>query len=73
MRWDAGIRMLRFLCAWSIEGAEDFWQRYMNASLDDRFLIKSNMCCFDGDLFVEMGNDVIRILENPNDNSSFLR
>jgi hypothetical protein len=73
MRWAAVVHMLKFLCAWRVEGAEDFWQRYMEASSGDRYLIKNNLCCFDRDLFVEIGKDVNRVLEDPDFQSSFLR
>jgi hypothetical protein len=73
MRWGAVVHMLKFLCAWRIEAAEDFWQRYMEASSGDRYVIKNNLCCFDRDLFVEIGGDINRVLENPDFNSCFLR
>ena len=73
MRWGAVVRMLRFLCSYGVEKAEDFWQKYMDASSGDRHVIKNNLCCFDRDLFEEMGVDVTRIIENPDYQSSFLR
>ena len=73
MRWGAVVHMLRFLCACGVERAEDFWQKYMNASFGDRYVIKNNLCCFDRDLFDEMGIDVTRIIEYSGYKSSFLR
>ena len=73
MRWAAVVHMLKFLAAWQVEGAEDFWKRYMESSLGDRYMIKNNLCCFDRELFVEIGNDLSRVLQNPGYQSSFLR
>jgi hypothetical protein len=73
MRWAAVVRMLKFLCAWRVESAEDFWQRYMEASFGDRYIIKNNLCCFDREIFLEMGTDISRVLQELDYPSSFLR
>jgi hypothetical protein len=64
---------IAFLSAWQITDHQKLDQQLQHASPADRELIVTNLCRFDDHCFIEMGEDIERMILHGDERSRFLK
>mgnify|MGYP006299569185 CR=1 FL=1 len=71
-RMQAVADTIGFLCAWSIHGMEDLYNRLRDAPADMRSFVEGHRCHFDTHYFRCLGRDIRQIHNDPEYRSEFL-
>lgn len=67
------VDAIGFLSAWKIRDSADLHERLQSADSMARAFVESNLCRFDRKLFDALGGDILRISENPDYKSGFIK
>ena len=62
-----------FLASWHLAGSSAFYLRVQCANPSEQSFIESNLCRFNKKIFIELGDDLRRLAEDPCQNSRFIR
>jgi hypothetical protein len=64
--------VIGFLAAYNVSDGRILYQRFQSSNAESDF-IKSNLCNFNFDIFFVLGHEILKLIENVNYKSVFIR